>query len=164
MSSAAATWQGIGAREASGAADEELTGAARELLRGGPVCFKLSTRVPAGLLPRWKRAFYVTFCRNVSGELKAPPGPVMQITVYTSWAGALAECKTPDDQLLVMPLNRSYPRDRLDVAVECRPRDPADEARFNVLAAVFGGYAGDPARLEDLRRDAERLIEKCRRV
>jgi hypothetical protein len=146
------------------ALDKDVLAAGRRLLAGGPVCFKLSSRVDAGLLPRWKSRLYVYFCREAPDAMKVPPRPAQQLDVWTSFARALRECKTPDDQLLVMPLNRACPRSSIEKAVECRPRDPADAARTGAVAAVFEGYGGEGGDLEDLRDRAERLIEKCRHV
>lgn len=169
MSSAAIDFPAVRARAEAETADEKLLRSARELLRGGPVCFKISTRVPAELLARWRRGLYVAACRSVRDPRDplpsaSPPAPAMQLTVFTAWDGGLAECKTPDDQLLVMPLNRSYSRDRLDVAVECRPRDPADATRYEILCSVFGSYVGGrggdaPISVDDLKRITSDLTD-----
>lgn len=169
MSSAAFPFPAVRVKERAESPAEVLRRAARELLDGGPVCFKISARVKAELLPRWRRGLYVLVSRRAVYPddplpTPAPPAPAMQLTVYTSWAGALRECKSPNDQLLVMPLNRAYSRDMLDVAVECRPADPADSWRFEILKSVFEGYGDGATGLDDLRSDAERLIEKCRHV
>lgn len=170
MSSAAVPFPAVGERERAENAEERLRKAALQLRAGGPVIFKWSRRVPAKLIPRWQRAFYVVFCRKAKGRLKTPPGPAMQLNAYTTLGRAADRCETPDDQILVMPLDRDYYRpDVLELAVECRPKDPADAKRFEILRSVFGGYVGgdDPIlreQVEEMGRDAERLIEKCRHV
>jgi hypothetical protein len=165
VSSAAIDFPAVRAREEAEAVDEELMGAARQLLASGPVIFKWSRRVPAKLIPRWQRAFYVAFCRKAKGKLKTPPGPAMQLNTYSTFGRAFAKCETPDDQILVMPLDHDYYRpDVLDVAVECRPKDETDAGRTNALRAVFESAdaprAGEDASLTEALRD----VEDCRRT
>lgn len=164
MSTAAASIPAVSSRAQAAAMDEDVLKAGRSLLAGGPVCFKLASRVDAGFLPRWKRRLYVFFCREAPPRLKVPPLPAEQLEVYTSLARAWRECKSPDDQLLVMPLNRRGLRGAIGTAIECRPRDEADAARTNAVSAVFAGYGGDAEDLEDLRPQAERVIKKCSQV
>lgn len=165
MSSAADVFPQIASRARADAMDEGVLKAGRQLLAGGPVCFKLSSRVEAGRLPWWKRRHYVYFCREAPELLKVPPRPAQQLTVFTSFARAVRECKTPDDQILVMRFNRpNSPAEKLEAPVECRPKDQTDAARTNALAAVFAGYGGDGEDLEELREQAERVIQKCRDI
>lgn len=141
MSSAAIDFPVVDAREREETDEEKLTKAALKLRGGGPVIFKWSRRVEKKLLPRWKRAFYVFFCREASEKLRVPPKAAQQLNTYSTLARAVAKCETPDDQILVMPHDHDYYQpDRLDVPVECRPRDPEDSARFDIVFSVFGDY------------------------
>lgn len=161
MSSEAVSLPGAVAQRRAAPFDEEVYGAALRLLRGGAVCFKTSSRVKARLIPWWKRGLYVLICREAPESLRVPPKPAMQLEVWTDFAAALGECKAPDDQILVMPLNRTCSRERLDVAVECRPNDPEDGARTNALRAVFAGE-GAGANLRDVSLRLERLKSRVR--
>jgi hypothetical protein len=130
----------ISAREAE---EDELVAAARALLAAGPVGFKISTRVPAERLGPIRRYIYVLLCRKMPARwrhLRVPPAPAMQQGFFDDWGEALKECHTPDDQLLVMPKNRTYSTETVEIEVECRPRDPSDARRFKALHAVFAGY------------------------
>jgi hypothetical protein len=121
-------------------ADEELLDAARTLLDGGPVNFKISSRVPSELLGPVRSHAYTLLCRTLPPSLRVPPAPAMQRGFFDGWEKAVRECSLPDDQLLVMPKNRTYSAGELDVEVGCRPADPTDSRRFELLQSVFGGY------------------------
>ena len=127
--------------------DERLAEAAVRLLAGGDVGFKLSTRVGAALLPRWKLAAYSLLCRRLPASLRVPPAPAMQRGFYHDWHAALEACKTADDQLLVMTVGRAKASDSWDLPVECRPKDETDKLRTRTLKCVFGPLPAraDPA-------------------
>jgi hypothetical protein len=138
-------------REQVRSPEEILFEAARALLAGGEVEFKLSTRVGPCHMPTWKFPLYRFFSRDarVPEALRVPPVPAMQRGCYDYWPEALEACETADDQILVMPRNRAYSAGGWDVAVECRPLDPSDAWRLRILQSVFGGVVrADP--LEEL--------------
>lgn len=147
---------------AARAADDELLAAARALLKVGPVGFKISSRVPAVLLGRIlgraRSSVYTLLCRKLPARWRVPPAPAQQLGFFDDWEPAVEECrrKGPDHQILIMPKNRTYSADVLDVEVGCRPADPTDSRRFELLHSVFAGYT-----LENLTcpaRAAEMLV------
>jgi hypothetical protein len=152
-------------------ADEELLDAARTLLDSGPVNFKISTRVPAEELGPIRQHVYTLLCRKKLParlrRLRIPPSPAMQQGFFDGWNRAIKECRTPDDQLLVMPKNRTYSDARVDIEIECRPADPTDSHRFELLQSVFGGYTEESdlaARLrasEEYGRHCERAMREA---
>jgi hypothetical protein len=154
--------------------DEALAEAAIRLLAGGDVGFKLSTRVGASLIPRWKLAVYSLLCRRLPASLRIPPAPAMQRGFYTDWHEAIKACRTPDDQLLVMMVDRAKTAEGWDLPVECRPCDKTDERRFKTLQSVFGDpayirkYAASRAHLAEIESrihdTADRLLTKCGHV
>lgn len=120
--------------------DEKLAEAAIRMLAGGDVGFKLSTRVGATLMPRWKLAVYSLLCRRLPASLRVPPAPAMQRGFYYDWHTAVDACQAPDDQLLVMTVGRAKSADSWDLPVECRPKDETDKRRYLTLQSVFGAW------------------------
>jgi len=140
--------------------DEELAEAAIRLLAGGDVSFKLSTRVAACELPPAKRRV-TAILRGLPAWLYVPPALAAQRAVWDFWDEALEECKTADDQLLVMPRNRSYKPGVGDVAIECRPLDETDRRRTYTLKCVFASL---PKRNDHLVEVESKLSELERRL
>jgi hypothetical protein len=140
--------------------DKKLAAAAYELLAGGPVEFKLATRVDASKLPREKR--WVTLAhRLLPSSWFVPPALAAQRGIYDDWDLLLEDCKSPNDQILALPKNRALPADAKDVAVECRPRDKTDRKRFLTLQSVFGTFA---PRFDPIKKVETKLSELERRL
>jgi len=159
LSSAVATVPQVAAEERVETFEEKFEKEARALLQSGAVCFKRSTRVAIETVPPPQR-FLGTFCRRVLGY---PAAPAMQFTVYTTLWKAIAKCETKDDQILVMPLDREYySPHRLDIPIECRPRDPEDAFRTGVILRLFADAPRDDedATLTGALRD----VDDCRAI
>lgn len=158
-------------REAAArAADDELIAAARAMLETGPVGFKISSRVPAELLGRLlgrlRSHVYTLLCRKLPARWRVPPAPAMQRGFFDDWEPAIQECCSPDDQILVMLKNRTNSAGELDIEVGCRPADPADSRRFEILQSIFAGYTLEnltcPARAAEMLvlREENRLMRR----
>lgn len=133
------------------------------VLDSGLVCFKVAQRINPSRLSFIARSLYRLFVRALPrwwpsrpDSLHVPPAPKAEKGVFDNdkWWPAVAECRTPDHQINVMPANRSWPDDPVTYAERaCRPldiSDPHNVAMFRALSKMYGGSTSLPATCSDI--------------
>lgn len=108
-----------------------------ELLRRGFYC-RVSHRLNSRRLNWWQRAGYTFFCRRLPAFCRFLPAPLGEKGGLVTFAAADEECVTPDHVLQIMPLGWTYPDDRADPEIACRPRDESDAENYARLKSIFG--------------------------
>ena len=121
-----------------------------------PVYFKVTRRVDARLLGRWRQWAYELLCRKAPEAWRVPPIVPMERGGFPTFAEADGWCTSPDDQIRVLPWGWAYAGDELDADIVCRPRDPKDRPRYLALREKYGDEAAHaPPRAPELMEAAE---------
>jgi hypothetical protein len=117
----------------------------------GPVMFKVSKRLPLKIMSVLARPLYRFFMRSLPKNwparpdfVKVPPAPKMELGCYSQdrWCDAVLECKTPDYQINVLPLNRTWSGDEVSYRERCaRPLDLSDAHNQEVFLAMNHKYS-----------------------
>ena len=126
-----------------------------------PVYFQVTRRVDVSLLKWHQRVLYTFLCRRLPEGWRVPAVPPMDRGGFDSFALADAYCTSKDDQIRVLPWGRALDGDTLDADIVCRPRDPADSARYLGLRARYADE-GEYAAFADVDETLERLAGRVR--